>query len=129
MPLSSPDHLNGTDNDPDNIWTEQLPSDTAEMALTEELSQVQVRQCGVSSKCLSRSLTCHCLIISPNPHQEQACRAQTQFNEEELKNSKLSQQITKLEEQIALMSEECDRKDEVESLCVPPFRFCPVKVM
>uniref|UniRef100_G3P071 Kinesin motor domain-containing protein n=1 Tax=Gasterosteus aculeatus aculeatus TaxID=481459 RepID=G3P071_GASAC len=88
VPLSSPDHLNGTDNDPDNIWTEQLPSDTAEMALTEELSQVQ----------------------------EQACRAQTQFNEEELKNSKLSQQITKLEEQIALMSEECDRKDEVESL-------------
>ncbi|XP_040055964.2 kinesin-like protein KIF15 [Gasterosteus aculeatus] len=87
VPLSSPDHLNGTDNDPDNIWTEQLPSDTAEMALTEELSQVQ----------------------------EQACRAQTQFNEEELKNSKLSQQITKLEEQIALMSEECDRKDELLS--------------
>ncbi|XP_062413304.1 kinesin-like protein KIF15 [Pungitius pungitius] len=87
VPLSSPDHLTGTDNDADNIWTEQLPSDTNEMALTEELGQVQ----------------------------EQACRAQIQFNEEELKNSKLLQQITKLEEQIALISEECDRKEELLS--------------
>ncbi|KAM8915283.1 kinesin-like protein KIF15 isoform 2-T2 [Spinachia spinachia] len=85
--LSSPDHLNRAGNDADNIWTEQLPSDTTEMALTEELSQVQ----------------------------EQACRAQTQFNEEALKNSKLLQQITKLEEEIALISEECDRKDELLS--------------
>ncbi|XP_068582457.1 kinesin-like protein KIF15 [Cebidichthys violaceus] len=87
VPLSSPDHLNGTDNNADDIWTEQPPSDMTEMALTEELRQVQ----------------------------EQASRAQTQFNEEELKNSKLSQQITKLEEQMAVISQESDRKDELLS--------------
>ncbi|KAF1374863.1 hypothetical protein PFLUV_G00233480 [Perca fluviatilis] len=87
VPLSSPDHLNGTRNSADNIWTESPPSDMAEMALTEELRQVQ----------------------------EQASHVQTQFNEEELKNSKLLQQIAKLEEQIAVISQESDRKDELLS--------------
>uniref|UniRef100_A0A8C9ZCZ3 Kinesin family member 15 n=1 Tax=Sander lucioperca TaxID=283035 RepID=A0A8C9ZCZ3_SANLU len=87
VPLSSPDHLNGTCNSADNIWTESPPSDMAEMALTEELRQVQ----------------------------EQASHVQTQFNEEELKNSKLLQQIAKLEEQIVVISQESDRKDELLS--------------
>ncbi|XP_078133812.1 kinesin-like protein KIF15 isoform X2 [Sander vitreus] len=87
VPLSSPDHLNGTGNSADNIWTESPPSDMAEMALTEELRQVQ----------------------------EQASHVQTQFNEEELKNSKLLQQIAKLEEQIVVISQESDRKDELLS--------------
>uniref|UniRef100_A0A8C4FH45 Kinesin motor domain-containing protein n=1 Tax=Dicentrarchus labrax TaxID=13489 RepID=A0A8C4FH45_DICLA len=78
VPLSSPDHLNGTDDNADDIWDEQPPSDMTEMALTEELRQVQ----------------------------EQTSRVQTQLNEEELKNSKLLQQIAKLEEQIALLSTE-----------------------
>ncbi|XP_028251152.1 kinesin-like protein KIF15 [Parambassis ranga] len=82
VPLSSPEHLNGTDED---IWDEQPPSDMAEIALTEELRKVQ----------------------------EQASRVQTQLNEEESKNSKLLQQIAKLEEQITLMSQESDRKDEL----------------
>ncbi|XP_044023703.1 kinesin-like protein KIF15-A isoform X2 [Siniperca chuatsi] len=87
VPLSSPDHLNGTDNYADNIWAEQPPSDMTEMALTEELRQVQ----------------------------EQASRVQTQLNEEELKNSKLLQQIAKLEEEIAVISQESDRKDQLLS--------------
>ena len=56
----------------------------------------------------------HCLILSLMSHQEQASYFQTQFNEEELKNSKLQQQIAKLEEQITVMSQESDHKDEVE---------------
>ncbi|XP_035465238.1 kinesin-like protein KIF15-A isoform X1 [Scophthalmus maximus] len=84
VPLSSPDHLNGTDNNADDIWDEQPPSDMAEMALTEELRQVQ----------------------------EQASRVQSQLNDEELNNSKLLQQIAKLEEQIAVMSQESRHKDE-----------------
>uniref|UniRef100_A0A4W6FKR3 Kinesin family member 15 n=1 Tax=Lates calcarifer TaxID=8187 RepID=A0A4W6FKR3_LATCA len=84
VPLSSPEHLNGTGNGADDIWNEQPPSDMSEMALTEELRQVQ----------------------------EQASRVQTQLNEEELKNSKLLQQIAKLEEQITVISQESDRKDE-----------------
>lgn len=47
-------------------------------------------------------------------HQEQASRIQAQLNEEELKNSKLLQEIAKLEEQVAAMTQESDRKDEVE---------------
>lgn len=47
-------------------------------------------------------------------HQEQASRVQMQLNEEESKNSKLLQQMSKLEEQITVMSQESDRKDEVE---------------
>ncbi|XP_026194642.1 kinesin-like protein KIF15-A [Anabas testudineus] len=86
VPLSSPDHLNGTDNTGD-IWDEQPPSDMTEMALTEELRQVQ----------------------------EQATRVQTQLNEEELKNSKLLQQIAKLEEQITVIAQESDHKDELLS--------------
>lgn len=43
VPLCSPEHLNGNAGDGDNIWTEQPPSDMAEMALTEELRQVQVK--------------------------------------------------------------------------------------
>uniref|UniRef100_A0A8C4FC27 Kinesin motor domain-containing protein n=1 Tax=Dicentrarchus labrax TaxID=13489 RepID=A0A8C4FC27_DICLA len=82
VPLSSPDHLNGTDDNADDIWDEQPPSDMTEMALTEELRQVQVQKWGLSLKC-------------------------TQLNEEELKNSKLLQQIAKLEEQIAVISQEC----------------------
>lgn len=46
-------------------------------------------------------------------HQEQASRVQTQLNEEELKNSKLLQQISKLEEQISVISQESDHKDKV----------------
>uniref|UniRef100_A0A8D3DPJ4 Kinesin-like protein n=1 Tax=Scophthalmus maximus TaxID=52904 RepID=A0A8D3DPJ4_SCOMX len=86
VPLSSPDHLNGTDNNADDIWDEQPPSDMAEMALTEELRQVQ----------------------------EQASRVQSQLNDEELNNSKLLQQIAKLEEQIAVMSQESRHKDECQ---------------
>uniref|UniRef100_A0A3Q4GV28 Kinesin family member 15 n=1 Tax=Neolamprologus brichardi TaxID=32507 RepID=A0A3Q4GV28_NEOBR len=85
VPLSSPEHLNGTDNNEDGIWSEQPPSDMTEMALTEELRQVQVKQCGFLS---------------------------AQFNEEELKNSKLLQEIAKLEEQVAVITRESDRKDE-----------------
>lgn len=36
-----------------------------------------------------------------------------QLNEEELKNSKLLQQISKLEEQISVLSKECAQKEQV----------------
>ncbi|KAM9842620.1 kinesin-like protein KIF15 [Aulostomus maculatus] len=84
VPLSSPEHLNGTDKNTDDIWAEQPPSDMTEMALTEELRQVQ----------------------------DQASRVQTLLGEEELKNSKLLQQIAKLEEQLTVLSQESDHKDE-----------------
>nr|XP_046268051.1 kinesin-like protein KIF15-A [Scatophagus argus] len=87
VPLSSPDHLNGTDSNGDDIWAEQPPSDMTEMALTEELRQVQ----------------------------EQASRVQTQLNEKELENSRLLQQIAKLEEQITMISQESEQKDELLS--------------
>lgn len=45
--------------------------------------------------------------------QEQASKVQTQLNEEEMKNSRLVQQIVKLEEQISVLSQQCDHKDEV----------------
>uniref|UniRef100_A0A7N8X945 Kinesin family member 15 n=1 Tax=Mastacembelus armatus TaxID=205130 RepID=A0A7N8X945_9TELE len=71
-----------------DIWNEQPPLDMTIMALTEELRQ------------------------------EQASTVQTQLNEEELKNSKLLQEIAKLEEQITVLSQQCDHKDEVDhSLC------------
>lgn len=38
---------------------------------------------------------------------------QSQLNDEEIKNSKLLQQIAKLEEQMAVMSQESEQKDEV----------------
>ena len=44
VPLSSPEHLNGTGGDRDDIWDEEPPSDMTEMALTEELRQVQVQK-------------------------------------------------------------------------------------
>lgn len=54
----------------------------------------------------------YCLLLIP--HQEQASRVQVQLEEEELKNRKLLQQIAKLEEQITVISQESDRKDEVQ---------------
>ncbi|MED6268302.1 hypothetical protein CHARACLAT_020999, partial [Characodon lateralis] len=84
VPLSSPEHLSGFDNDGEDIWSEQPPSDMTEMALTEELRQVQ----------------------------DQVSRVQTQLTEEEMNNSKLLQQIAKLEEQIAVISQESDQKEE-----------------
>lgn len=51
-------------------------------------------------------------------NQEQATRVQTQLNEEELKNSKLLQQIAKLEEQITVIAQESDHKDEVNYFLV-----------
>uniref|UniRef100_A0A3B3VHY5 Kinesin family member 15 n=1 Tax=Poecilia latipinna TaxID=48699 RepID=A0A3B3VHY5_9TELE len=87
IPLSSPEHLNGIENDGEDIWSEQPPSDMTEMALTEELRHVQ----------------------------DQVSRVQTQLNEEEMNNSKLLQQIAKLEEQIAVISQESDQKEELRS--------------
>lgn len=40
-----------------------------------------------------------------------------QLNVEELKNSKLLQQISKLEEQISVMSQECAQKEQVSINC------------
>lgn len=86
VPLSSPEHLNGGGDDGggEDIWSEQPPSDMTEMALTEELRQVQ----------------------------DQMSRVQTQLNEEEMNKSKLLQQIAKLEEQITVISQESDQKEE-----------------
>lgn len=44
MPLSSPEHLNWTEDNGDDIWSEEPPSDMAEMAITEKLHQVQVQR-------------------------------------------------------------------------------------
>lgn len=63
--------------------------------------------------CAKNTKSSDWLIPSLIYHQEQASRVQTQLNEEELKNSKLLQQIAKLEEQITVLSQESDRKDEV----------------
>ncbi|XP_054909204.1 kinesin-like protein KIF15-B [Poeciliopsis prolifica] len=84
IPLSSPEHLNGIENDREEIWSERPPSDMTEMALTEELRHVQ----------------------------DQVSRVQTQLNEEEMKNNKLLKQIAKLEEQIAGISQESLQKGE-----------------
>lgn len=83
VPLSSPEHLNGTE-DNDDIWNEQPPPEMTETALIEELQHVQ----------------------------EQVSLVQTQLDESELKNGKLLQQIAKLEEQITLLSQEFKDKDE-----------------
>lgn len=88
--LSSPDHLTWGEEDVDDIQSEQPPPEMTEgacEALTEELRQVQ----------------------------EQASRIQSQLDEEEAKNRKLLQQMTKLEEQVTVMSEEFSRKDELLS--------------
>ncbi|XP_037551279.1 kinesin-like protein KIF15-B [Nematolebias whitei] len=84
VPHASPEHLSENCNDGDSIWSEQPPANMNEMALTEELCQVQ----------------------------DQVSRVHAQLNEEELKNSKLLQQIAKLEEQITMLSQESDHKDE-----------------
>lgn len=68
-------------------------------------------------------LSCHCLILSLISHQEQTSCVQTQLNEEELKNSKLLQQIAKLEEEITVISQESDHKNEVEFPSVPHLQF------
>uniref|UniRef100_A0A3B4A5W6 Uncharacterized protein n=1 Tax=Periophthalmus magnuspinnatus TaxID=409849 RepID=A0A3B4A5W6_9GOBI len=80
VPFSSPEHLNGSENNED-IWNEQPPTEMTEMALTEELRQVQVQRAGL---------------------------VQSQLDEAELKNGKLLQEISRLEEQITLLSEECN---------------------
>ncbi|XP_061552601.1 kinesin-like protein KIF15 isoform X2 [Phycodurus eques] len=82
VPMSSPEQL--IVNNPDDIWAESPPSDTTEMALTEEVRQVQ----------------------------EQVSQVRAQLGEEELKNSKLMQQIAKLEEQIHVMAQESGQKEE-----------------
>ncbi|XP_055087286.1 kinesin-like protein KIF15-B [Periophthalmus magnuspinnatus] len=87
VPFSSPEHLNGSENNED-IWNEQPPTEMTEMALTEELRQVQ----------------------------DQAGLVQSQLDEAELKNGKLLQEISRLEEQITLLSEECNCINE--RLCV-----------
>ncbi|KAJ0062736.1 hypothetical protein NL108_004350 [Boleophthalmus pectinirostris] len=83
VPFSSPEHLNGVQNNED-IWNEQPPTEMTEMALTEELQQVK----------------------------DQAGLVQSQLDQAELKNSKLLQEISRLEEKIILLSEECKCKDE-----------------
>lgn len=109
-PLSSPEHLNEGEDGGEDIWCEQPPSEMTEMALTEELQQVQVhivRQ-RLLGNLKEKNFTSiwRCL-------QEQASHVQTQLNEEAMKNSRLVQQITKLEEQISVLQLQCDRKDEV----------------
>lgn len=110
VPLSSPDHLKETDGNGEDIWSEQPPSDMTEMALTEELRQVQVQIYKIFVKHVPKTKSQRAIIS----FQEQASHVQTQLSEEELKNSGLLQQISKLEEQISALSQECDRKDEVE---------------
>uniref|UniRef100_A0A8C0YJG9 Kinesin motor domain-containing protein n=1 Tax=Cyprinus carpio carpio TaxID=630221 RepID=A0A8C0YJG9_CYPCA len=80
VPLSSPEHLNGQHEniEVDDIQSEQPPPEMNELAceaLTEELRLMQ----------------------------EQALRVQGQLDEEEAKNRKLLQQISKLEEQFTTM--------------------------
>lgn len=69
VPLSSPDHLNGTDSNGDEIWSEQPPSDMAEMALTEELRQVQVQKYELSLNYAYKNTSSNCLLflIRSNP--------------------------------------------------------------
>ncbi|RXN03027.1 kinesin KIF15 [Labeo rohita] len=90
VPLSSPDHLNGqAENiDVDDIQSEQPPPEMNELAceaLTEELKQMQ----------------------------DQALRLQGQLDEEEAKNRKLLQQISKLEEQVTITSEKSSHTEEM----------------
>uniref|UniRef100_A0A8C1KC04 Kinesin family member 15 n=1 Tax=Cyprinus carpio TaxID=7962 RepID=A0A8C1KC04_CYPCA len=82
VPLSSPEHLNGQHEniEVDDIQSEQPPPEMNELAceaLTEELKQMQ----------------------------EQALRVQGKLDEEEAKNRKLLQQISKLEEQVTVAAE------------------------
>uniref|UniRef100_A0A8C1KAV4 Kinesin-like protein n=1 Tax=Cyprinus carpio TaxID=7962 RepID=A0A8C1KAV4_CYPCA len=90
VPLSSPEHLNGQHEniEVDDIQSEQPPPEMNELAceaLTEELKQMQ----------------------------EQALRVQGKLDEEEAKNRKLLQQISKLEEQVTVAAERSSRTEEV----------------
>uniref|UniRef100_A0A9J7YBB6 Kinesin motor domain-containing protein n=1 Tax=Cyprinus carpio carpio TaxID=630221 RepID=A0A9J7YBB6_CYPCA len=90
VPLSSPEHLNGQHEniEVDDIQSEQPPPEMNELAceaLTEELRLMQ----------------------------EQALRVQGQLDEEEAKNRKLLQQISKLEEQFTTATEKSSRTEEV----------------
>ncbi|XP_026095268.1 kinesin-like protein KIF15 isoform X1 [Carassius auratus] len=90
VPLSSPEHLNGQDEnvEVDDIQNEQPPPEMNELAceaLTEELKQMQ----------------------------EQVLRVQGKLDEEEAKNMKLLQQIGKLEEQITIGAERSSRTEEM----------------
>ncbi|KAM9355767.1 kinesin-like protein KIF15 isoform 2-T2 [Pholidichthys leucotaenia] len=87
VPHFSPELLKEMEEKPESIWAEDPPSDMTEMALIEELRQVQ----------------------------EQVSHVQTQLNEEELKNSRLLQQTVKLEEQIGVLSQDSEHKDELLS--------------
>lgn len=87
VPLSSPEHLNGSEESED-IWSEPPPSEMTEMALTEELRQVQ----------------------------EQAGLVQSQLDQTEIQNSKLLQEVSRLEEQITVLSQESkDREEQLSS--------------
>ncbi|XP_052400045.1 kinesin-like protein KIF15-A isoform X2 [Carassius gibelio] len=90
VPLSSPEHLNGQDEnvEVDDIQNEQPPPEMNELAceaLTEELKQMQ----------------------------EQVLRVQGMLDEEEAKNMKLLQQIGKLEEQVTIGAERSSRSEEM----------------
>ncbi|KAI7811668.1 kinesin-like protein KIF15-A isoform X2 [Triplophysa rosa] len=90
VPLSSPDHLNGQVGEVDDIQNEQPPPEMNELAceaLTEELKQMQ----------------------------EQALRVQGQLDDEEAKNRKLLQQISKLEEQLTTVTEQSSCTEEMFS--------------
>ncbi|XP_036429425.1 kinesin-like protein KIF15-A [Colossoma macropomum] len=89
VPLSSPEHLNGHsgEHDLEDIHTEQPPPEMSEVAceaLTEELKQMQ----------------------------DQISRLKGQLDEEEAKNMKLLQQISKLEEQVSTATEQSTRREE-----------------
>ncbi|XP_060781115.1 kinesin-like protein KIF15 [Neoarius graeffei] len=87
VPLSSPEHLNGHDSELEDIESEQPPPAMSELAceaLTEELKQMQ----------------------------EQMTRLKNQLDEEEAKNRKLLQQISKLEEQATTATEQSTRRAE-----------------
>uniref|UniRef100_A0A8C1D6L8 Kinesin-like protein n=1 Tax=Cyprinus carpio carpio TaxID=630221 RepID=A0A8C1D6L8_CYPCA len=89
VPLSSPEHLNGQHEniEVDDIQSEQPAPEMNELAceaLTEELKQMQ----------------------------EQALRVQGKLDEEEAKNRKLLQQISKLEEQVTVAAERSSRTEE-----------------
>ncbi|XP_047668229.1 kinesin-like protein KIF15-A isoform X3 [Tachysurus fulvidraco] len=89
VPLSSPEHLNGQgcDSDLEDIASEQPPPAMSELAceaLTEELKQMQEQMTGIKS----------------------------QLDEEEAKNRKLLQQISKLEEQVTTVTEQHTRRAE-----------------
>uniref|UniRef100_W5UAD6 Kinesin-like protein KIF15-A n=1 Tax=Ictalurus punctatus TaxID=7998 RepID=W5UAD6_ICTPU len=89
VPLSSPEHLNGHggESEPEDLDSEQPPPAMSELAceaLTEELKQMQEQMTGLKS----------------------------QVDEEEAKNRKLLQQISKLEEQVSTATEQSTRTAE-----------------